>query len=271
MYLATMTAAHVLGVAGMAGIWLVPSRLWQMLSTLRRGLRGDLDGWQWVCTLIVLASLGFSVFVGLSALPRVFRCLWEGWCTATRSGALLQLALFGATVIMVEVVHLCCRLLARLPLLKRASKGARRAASPFLSSSAGSAATYDDMRFEQQVPLMPAHEKINYVEFPSQDLPASKRFFGDAFGWTFEDYGPDYSAFAGEGLDGGFFRSKLAGRTENGGALLVFYSADLEDTLAKVIAAGAAILKPVFSFSGGRRFHFIEPGGNEFAVWSDPA
>lgn len=120
------------------------------------------------------------------------------------------------------------------------------------------------------MPRLPAHEKINYVEFPSQDLPATKRFFSDAFGWTFEDYGPDYSAFTGECLDGGFFRSELAGRTENGSALLVFYSADLEDTLAKVVAAGAEIAKPVFSFPGGRRFHFIEPGGNEFAVWSDP-
>ena len=128
----------------------------------------------------------------------------------------------------------------------------------------------DNVPFHCEVAGVPAHEKINYVEFPSQDLPATKRFFSDAFGWTFEDYGPDYSAFAGEGLDGGFFRSELAGRTENGSALLVFYSADLEDTLARVGAAGAVILKPVFSFPGGRRFHFIEPGGNEFAVWSDP-
>lgn len=271
MYLATMTAAHALGLAGMAGVWLVPRRLWQMLSTLRGELRGRFSGWQWVCALAVLAALGFSIHVGLSALPRVFRCLWEGWCTATRGGALLQLALFGATVILAEVVHLCCRLLARLPRLKRASEGTRRAASPSLPSLAGSAPIHDDMCSEPQVPRMPAHEKNNYVEFPSQDLPATRRFFNDAFGWTFEDYGPDYSAFAGEGLDGGFFRSELAGRTENGSALLVFYSAHLEDTLAKVVAAGAVIVKPVFSFPGGRRFHFIELGGNEFAVWSDPA
>lgn len=117
---------------------------------------------------------------------------------------------------------------------------------------------------------MPRHEKIDYVEYPSRDLEATKRFFGDAFGWTFEDYGPDYIAFSGQGLDGGFYRSGLAARTEAGSALVVLYSNDLEATLRKVEAAGGTIVKPVFSFPGGRRFHFTEPGGNELAVWSEP-
>lgn len=118
---------------------------------------------------------------------------------------------------------------------------------------------------------MPRHEKIDYVEYPSRDLQATKAFFQQAFGWRFEDYGPDYAAFAGEGLDGGFFRSEIAARTDTGSALLVFYSADLEATLRKVEAAGGEVVKPVFAFPGGRRFHFVEPGGNELAVWSDPA
>lgn len=117
---------------------------------------------------------------------------------------------------------------------------------------------------------MPRHEKIDYVEYPSRDLEATKRFFGDAFGWTFEDYGPDYIAFSGQGLDGGFYRSGRAARTEAGSALVVLYSNDLEATLRKVEAAGGTIVKPVFSFPGGRRFHFTEPGGNELAVWSEP-
>lgn len=116
---------------------------------------------------------------------------------------------------------------------------------------------------------MPAHEKLNYVEFPAMHLDATKAFFNKAFGWTFDDYGPDYCAFIGEGLDGGFYRSELAARRDAGSALLVFYSAALEDTEAKVIAAGGVIVTPIFSFPGGRRFHFTEPSGNEFAVWSD--
>lgn len=115
---------------------------------------------------------------------------------------------------------------------------------------------------------MQHHEKINYVEYPSRDLQATKRFFQQAFGWTFEDYGPDYIAFANQGLDGGFFRAETAARTDNGSALIVFYSDDLPATLEKVRAAGGEVIKPIFSFPGGRRFHFLEPGGNEFAVWA---
>lgn len=116
---------------------------------------------------------------------------------------------------------------------------------------------------------MPAHEKINYVEFPARDLAATKAFFETVFGWSFTDYGPDYTAFANEGLDGGFFKAELCSTTENGGALIVFFSERLEETLSKVEAAGGQISKPIFSFPGGRRFQFLEPSGYEFAVWSD--
>lgn len=116
---------------------------------------------------------------------------------------------------------------------------------------------------------MPEHEKIDYVEFPARDLAATKAFFSAVFGWAFTDYGPDYSAFAGQGLDGGFFRAGLAADSGMGSALIVFYSMDLEDTLARIEAAGGTINKPIFGFPGGRRFHFREPSGNELAVWSD--
>ena len=116
---------------------------------------------------------------------------------------------------------------------------------------------------------MHQHEKLNYVEFPARDLPATRAFFGAAFGWQFEDFGPDYCAFAGQGLDGGFYRSELNSDTRNGSALLVFYSDDLEATQASIEQAGGRIEKPIFEFPGGRRFHFSEPSGNEFAVWSD--
>lgn len=116
---------------------------------------------------------------------------------------------------------------------------------------------------------MNVHEKINYVEFPAKDIPATKAFFNDVFGWVFEDFGPEYTAFSSQGLDGGFFKSDLAASTKNGSALIIFYSKDLEETQAKVISAGGKIVKPIFSFPGGRRFHFAEPSGNEFAVWSD--
>jgi len=116
---------------------------------------------------------------------------------------------------------------------------------------------------------MNQHEKINYVEFPAKNLPATKAFFQSAFGWSFVDYGPEYIAFSNQGLDGGFYQSDLASSSQKGGALIVFYSNQLEVTLAKVEKAGGSLVKPIFSFPGGRRFHFKEPSGNEFAVWSE--
>lgn len=118
---------------------------------------------------------------------------------------------------------------------------------------------------------MNEHEKINYVEYPAKDIAATKRFFEAAFGWTFADYGPDYAAFSNQGLDGGFFRSELSSTSDNGAALTIFYSQNLEATEVKVKKAGGVIIKEIFSFPGGRRFHFVEPSGNEFAVWSEVA
>jgi len=116
---------------------------------------------------------------------------------------------------------------------------------------------------------MNKHEKINYVEFPSRDIVATKTFFAAAFGWTFVDYGPDYTAFSDQGVDGGFFKSELSASVDRGSALVVFYSEALEQTLHTIEGSGGTIVKPIFSFPGGRRFHFADPSGNEFAVWSD--
>jgi len=113
------------------------------------------------------------------------------------------------------------------------------------------------------------HEKLNYVEFPAVNIAATKAFFNTAFGWTFEDFGPEYTAFSNEGLDGGFFKSEHRALTSTGSALLVFYSDAIEDTLDNVTQAGGTVVKSIFEFPGGCRFHFTEPSGNEFAVWSD--
>ena len=113
------------------------------------------------------------------------------------------------------------------------------------------------------------HEKLNYVEYPAKDLTATKLFFNAAFGWDFTDFGEEYTAFSDEGLDGGFYQSDLVSSAKEGAALLVFYSDDLEKTQTKIEKSGGDIVHPIFSFPGGRRFHFSDPNGNEFAVWSD--
>ena len=116
---------------------------------------------------------------------------------------------------------------------------------------------------------MSNHEKINYVEFPAVNIETAKKFFSSVFGWTFVDYGPEYTAFSDSGLNGGFFQSELTVSTQNGSALIVLYSNQLEATQLKIEKSGGLIIKPIFSFPGGRRFHFSDPNGNEYAVWSD--
>ena len=116
---------------------------------------------------------------------------------------------------------------------------------------------------------MNKHEKINYLEIPAKNIEATKAFFTTAFGWSFTDYGPNYIAFSDQGIDGGFFKSELTVSTDKGSALIVFYSNNIKQTQSKIEKAGGSIIKPIFSFPGGRRFHFSDPNGNEYAVWSD--
>lgn len=110
---------------------------------------------------------------------------------------------------------------------------------------------------------------IDYLELPARDLAATRAFFTRAFGWRFIEYGPDYLAFEDAGVQGGFYRADLCARSDQGSVLVVLYSADLEQTQRQVEDAGGQVSKAIFSFPGGRRFHFLEPSGNELAVWSD--
>jgi predicted enzyme related to lactoylglutathione lyase len=106
--------------------------------------------------------------------------------------------------------------------------------------------------------------KINYVEFSTREIGKTTAFFARAFGWTYADYGPEYQSFTNAGVDGGFFDNP-----EPIPPLVVLKADDLEAALKSVTDAGGIVVKPIFDFPGGRRFHFREPGGNELAVWSE--
>ena len=110
---------------------------------------------------------------------------------------------------------------------------------------------------------------LNYVEYPARDISKTRLFFENVFGWEFTPYGEEYIAFSvkSAGLEGGFYQSELQSRQDQGSALMVFLSDDLEGLQSQIILAGGEINIPTFEFPGGERFHFIEPSGNEFAVW----
>ena len=108
--------------------------------------------------------------------------------------------------------------------------------------------------------------RIDYIEFNVADIPRSKNFYGKAFGWTFTDYGPEYCEFSDGHMKGGF---NATGPATQGGPLVVLYGSDLLDVLDRIEAAGGKIVKPIFEFPGGHRFHFTDPDGYELAVWTE--
>lgn len=114
------------------------------------------------------------------------------------------------------------------------------------------------------------HKKINYIELPLTDAAATRQFYTSVFGWAFQEWGPNYLSFSGAGIDGGF---NGEGKTpvQKPGTLVILFSDDLEATLAEVKDAGATIIREIYTFPGGRRFHFADPNGNELAIWAEVA
>jgi uncharacterized protein len=108
--------------------------------------------------------------------------------------------------------------------------------------------------------------RIDYIEIAATNLADTKRFYSDAFGWKFTDYGPDYTSFVDGRLTGGFYKAEAV---SSGSVLVVLFALDLVAAEQRVRAAGGRIVKPIFTFPGGRRFHFADPSGTELAVWSD--
>jgi uncharacterized protein len=108
--------------------------------------------------------------------------------------------------------------------------------------------------------------RIDYIEFPTTDIAQTKAFYNKVFGWTFQDWGPDYISFNDGRLDGGFTRHAAVGGHF---PLIVFYAPNLEAKRQAIQQAGGKIVKEIFEFPGGIRFHFTDPSGNVLAVWSE--
>lgn len=113
---------------------------------------------------------------------------------------------------------------------------------------------------------MIVEKRIDYVEIPVTDPAKARDFFAALYGWSFEEWGDDYVSFKDGRLDGGFRRSEEPAPAT--GVLLVFYSDNLERDVERVKELGATISQEIFSFPGGRRFHFVDPVGTEYAIWS---
>jgi predicted enzyme related to lactoylglutathione lyase len=112
------------------------------------------------------------------------------------------------------------------------------------------------------------HHTIDYIELNVEDLAASKAFYEQAFGWQFNDYGPDYAGIRDLTDDdevGGLGVGRPPGP---GGSLVILYSDDLEASVAAVERAGGTVTEGPYEFPGGRRFLFTDNSGNQLAVWT---
>lgn len=111
---------------------------------------------------------------------------------------------------------------------------------------------------------MSKHHKIDYVEWCVNDVPETKAFYQKIFGWEFTDWGDKYADTQSGGLAAGFhtYEPKRP-------PMVIFYSENLEQSLETLKAAGVTITFDITAFPGGRRFHFLDPSGNELAIWSD--
>jgi predicted enzyme related to lactoylglutathione lyase len=107
---------------------------------------------------------------------------------------------------------------------------------------------------------------IDYIELHAGGVASAKKFYSDAFGWPFQDWGPEYAAFENANVSGGITSGAVSA---TGAPLVILYASKLEEAQARVEKAGGKVVKPIFSFPGGRRFHFADPSGNELAIWSD--
>jgi uncharacterized protein len=110
---------------------------------------------------------------------------------------------------------------------------------------------------------------INYIEFSVLNMEDAKRFYSAAFGWQFNDYGPDYAGIRNIGSDGECGGLWMVEKVVTGGPLVILYSDNLERSCESVKQAGGEVVQEIFEFPGGRRFHFRDPSGNVLAVWSD--
>ena len=114
------------------------------------------------------------------------------------------------------------------------------------------------------------HHAIDYVELTVTDLAAAERFYGEAFGWRFTSYGPEYSGIRDPRDDG----EEVGGLRRDdevrpGGPLVLLFSADLDASVAAVRRAGGTVVAEPHAFPGGRRFSFADQSGNELGVWSE--
>ena len=105
--------------------------------------------------------------------------------------------------------------------------------------------------------------RINFVELPVRDIATARTFYERAFAMEMTAFGQTYACTMTGNVDLGL---QADASEATNGPLAVIHVDDLEAAVAAVLEAGGKITEPIFSFPGGRRFHFTDPSGNELSA-----
>lgn len=118
-----------------------------------------------------------------------------------------------------------------------------------------------------------------HFEIHCDDLDRAKKFYGDVFGWRFEDYGsftgsPYFGVITGSddepGINGGMLLRPVPGGGPGApvnGAVLTFGSADYDADHDRIIAAGGQVALPKMALTGmAWQGYYLDPEGNVFGI-----
>ena len=88
-------------------------------------------------------------------------------------------------------------------------------------------------------------DRPTHFEIPVDDPDRAEKFYATVFGWTFDRYpgAPNYYGMASTGETNPGINGALFQRSENSGTTITMSVDSIEDSIAKVKAAGGSVLQ----------------------------
>ena len=118
--------------------------------------------------------------------------------------------------------------------------------------------------------------KVVHFELPFDDAERANKFYGDVFGWESSKFGEEEYYLQQTGGDdepygiGGALTTRAAADQLGGGTLVIIGVDDLDAYIAKVSAAGCAIVTPRTVIPGVGWFaNFRDTEGNVVGMFMD--
>lgn len=113
-----------------------------------------------------------------------------------------------------------------------------------------------------------SHGKLSYVQIPAVDVDASAAFYTSVFGWTASGNAEHRSFTDASGQLIGAFTREVAAAREPGVLPYIYVNAPIEETVARIKAAGGTIARAPYDEGSLRVATFRDPAGNIIGIWS---